>query len=431
MEMIEFFDKVWKTSTERKFFQPILTDHILDESFTAVPFRKHEHYFSIDLTEMFLQHSRKGTKEYAPLSILVTKFIYAGQERSFPFFVGNQLLREIEDYFGRRTVEFSNIPVMGPVPYCGGGLTLFAGLFQVEVEDLTKRLLNFLGKIANVFEVAALAKYLQMAGPLLAGLSELMGGEEVRPLFGRMQKFGDHGPGFSSLKKGYLVYINCPEEDLDPRQLWVKDGQLLVGRDRDSAQHFKDADYLLLFINQRPDRPEYETLPSYTLWEEARDLLWKDAVEMAKFKYMESLQEVRSSPDLNRTDKNVLTINYKTNFDKEMEIYQQSAVRGIRGARTLYRGDTEKVPSPSTRLKDTAYIVGQAKFPGSVEDLILNISRNLYTVPGQKERGKDFRLTREVLSEQVKALKNIADFSKIESDDLCEAIIVAELGGGK
>lgn len=428
MGLKKIIDYMREHPSQRKFCRWIPPERVLGQDVAAGPFVEGKHYLEIELAEMFLRNRRVGTQEFVPLNIFVAEFLYGNQTCSLPVFIGHQLLRDIETYLGKEEIEFSNLPVLGPVPFVGGNVSLFTGLFKVQVDDLAKRFLNFLGQISGIFETTTPLKYLGLAESMLDGLSGLLGGKDVSPVLGRMQTLSPDISRPNALRKGYLVFVNQDEDALDFAHVWVEEGQLCRGSDPNALKRFKESDYCLLFIDQREKRKDYVTLPSHQLLEDARAILWEGNVEKARFKYLEALQAVRSSADLTSTDKNRLALDYQMNFLKEREVIEESQKDVFRGARTLHRGIAAVSLSARGRLKSAAKLTSKANFPASVEKALLDLTDHYEDVPGMAQREREFPLSEQVLNEQMTAIGQATDLRSLDPDELIDAILVTEFG---
>ena len=253
-----------KTPNRPKFYRRLRDDHVLDENWQARVVRPNKAYFEIQLAEMFLHNRSEYGRDFVPFTLVASEFLYGGKRQAFPFFVGNQLLRDVESYVKGQDVNYHNTRVVGPVPYAGDEVALFLALYRVQVDDLARKLLDVLSQIVRVFDVSKLSNYVDVADTLLDGLYSILNFRQLEYRIGYRDVFQDHAP--KVFGDAYLAYINCDESAINADQLWVREGMLQTGASRDSLQPLREYDYCLVRIQSHETRNDYSTLPFHQRW---------------------------------------------------------------------------------------------------------------------------------------------------------------------
>jgi hypothetical protein len=291
-------------------------DHVLDDDAAPEPFRPDQHYFQIRVNEMFLATSRQWFARFDPMVLVVSEFIYDKKVQAVPIVVGPAMLEK----YGQKLpagMILSDTRVAGPHPYKGGRLNLAVVLSQVETVNHARSLLHVLESAAGLSFATGLGAYLPVAGVVLDGLEALLGLDTVKPLMGFRKEFDpDAGDTFTP---SWFALIDLPEGQIDPEQLWVRGGRLLVGAGPDDARPFREADFVLYSIRQHPDTSELEILPFYGLWERVAEAAMKSGKNEGDPNWESARSDMRSlyqtmmlSPDLTTRHAEELADTYVT-----------------------------------------------------------------------------------------------------------------------
>jgi hypothetical protein len=260
------------------------------------PFQRDEHYFQVEVNEMYLSYSREWFSKYDPMVLVISEFTYDKSVQTVPFVVGPMLMKKYAEKLPARMV-FSDTRVAGLHPYRGGGLTLSVVLYRVPVEDYARKLMRVIEKSASVLDFATgLSTYVKVGGIILDGVEALLDLGDTHPLVGLRQQFG------AAFEPGYFALIDLPESEIDRDTLWVRNRQLVQGPNLKNAEEFREADYVLYSITQTSERGDLDTLPIYPLWERVvREATvpsggdyWKNATANMSIFY----QSMVLSPDL-------------------------------------------------------------------------------------------------------------------------------------
>ena len=94
--MGDFLDKLLGREAERKLYLRIADDHVLTGDYSGNALIADQSYFEIRLTEMYLHNRQQFWRGFIPLGLAATDFLYDRRLERVPFFVGNQVLKNIE-----------------------------------------------------------------------------------------------------------------------------------------------------------------------------------------------------------------------------------------------------------------------------------------------------------------------------------------------
>lgn len=288
------------------------------------PFERDEHYFQVEVNEMFLTTKRQWFSEYDPVVLVISEFSYNKQRQSVPFVVGPNLIKAVVEDSGKKLPQgmlFTNTRVAGVHPYRGDGLTISVVLYRLRAEDHLRKLMKVVETAAGALSFGtALGAYLKVGDVILDGIDSLFDLGAIDPIVGHRQEFKQ---GF---EPGYFVLIDMPEQQARNYKFWVRENQLVVGDTLAGAQPFRDADYVLYSIGQIEERDDIDLLPVYPLWEYvaqeaavANDTYWTNAkISMSTF-----YKAMVGSPDLTGVQTDKLLDEYIT----RMEILHKRATR--------------------------------------------------------------------------------------------------------
>lgn len=299
----EHWRRVWETvrqgQTQRWTHFPIDRVQVEGGGELGEPFQPRQHYFVVRVNEMYLAYSRQWFSQYDPMVFVVSEFAYDKKFEIVPYMVGPSMVEQYGQQMPAGMI-FSNTRVAGVHPYNGGALKLTVVLYRVKRSDYARGLLKVVESVTNALDFStALGSYVKLAGAVLDGIETVMGLEDTVPLIGvRDEQDPDAGDQFMP---GYFALIDAPEGSIDRRRLWVRENKLFYGAGLDTAQPFREADYVLYSIGQTTMRSEEQTLPFYPLFEQVIQAAnspdeadWK----RAKATMLTLIQALELSPDL-------------------------------------------------------------------------------------------------------------------------------------
>jgi len=408
------FERLKSSATKPKTYLEIPPANVLDD-YGKEEFVVDESYFRISLSEMFLRDRREYWNEYLPFAVLVGEFSFDDEWRSVPIFVGKDLLKSIEKFIEGHYVEYKNATVLGPLPYKGGGISLFLGLCRLRSSDLAEGMLGIIGDVAHSFDVVGLSRYLDIAAPLGRGIEKIMGMKDVELRFGMRRVFDDSGG--TRLRPGQFAYINCLDGEVLAANLWVKDGSLYYGAGG-PEERFRESDYCLLRIENLPTR-DFSTLPFAKVWKEIKNQVWGNEPLKAEATFLRLSQDMANSPDLTQRHRFDLMRIFKANFEREVELHRESspAHRGAAGS------DQFAVKwSAKDAVQKTLSGTKEMKLPDSTQRGIASLVYIWNDIPHLTQRvSRDYELDDVSVKEQLSALAHAVQVKKPDPQSLLRA----------
>lgn len=265
-------------------------------------------YFQIRLSEMYLTDKRRWHREVAPATFVYTDFQYGGQSVRRPFFVSNALLPEIPLGVEPKTlrVRFANTSVLGPVPYAGGDVDLFVGLFQTTLVDWRQMTFQVLEKIFGVIGPNPVSAYLDKINTLAGDLLAFLGRGDVTCMLAQRQPLGQHAIPAA----GYIAYLRHSEKQIPMEDLQVHEGKLKRKMNGD-LHDFDETDYCLIQVQRLESRNDDASMPFHALWKEARQKALAADTVGAQALMLDCAQQILASSDLTEGDKTRLIAKYQ------------------------------------------------------------------------------------------------------------------------
>lgn len=313
------WDKVTRSESVLYASFSILSSNLLDADKNGEkPILPGESYFEISLTEQFLKYKREHWKEYIPLTLFLTEFIYAGQKDEFPFVVGPDLLKSIQQMEGNENVRFKNTRVLGPIPYRGDNVVLFVGLMRFKTKNWATQTIKLLESVAKSFDSSKLSGYLNIAEPVMAGIEGFFGmGDDMQFRMGQRNEFQDAEIHDGNVfKSGYSVMIREHQDKAKPEHFWVKNNELYYGKNKDNIQPYRENDYILYEISTSDKRNDYETFEFHKHWEKAREAVINKNRQQAEAEYRNLQVKLLNSKDIIEKQKDQLMSLYLSKFEK-------------------------------------------------------------------------------------------------------------------
>lgn len=273
-------------------------------------------YFSIWLCEMHLCEDQAWGVDYAPCAVAISEFAYDGSKLKLPMVVGTELLAEFAELATNKRINFSDTPLVGPMPYRGGDLAFFLGLYGIKTSDAVR---DALSMVASLSAGAGfdLKSYLDLAGLLSDSVSQLLNRGDRVPKLGERQVFNTDKT--AGLTDTYLIMINAPQSKVPFDRLAVDEERLCLRADGAALVPYTQHDYCLLKIIFRSSRGDYAQLPFYKRVEEARQQALDRQPERARWTLIDAMKAIDASPDLIDDQKTDLMTVYQTRFDQLVE----------------------------------------------------------------------------------------------------------------
>ncbi len=239
---------------------------------------------------------------------------------------------------------YINTPVSGLHPYVGSDVVLIVILYRAKHADHLRDLLNIVEKVVGAFDPStALLSYLSIFDVILDGLGAILGGDdETEPVVAVRHNIGV-GDKF---KPGYYALINAPETTIDQERLWMRDNRLCLGDSMETAEPYREHDFVLFNIVQTDEREDVPKLPFFPLWRETQGLATRsDSWQAARTSFQALWRELIFSPDLTQNQKSMLKESFKKELtrlrDEAQELEELAVERGKRGDEDVFSVEAE------------------------------------------------------------------------------------------
>jgi hypothetical protein len=150
-------------------------------------------------------------------------------------------------------------------------VTLYLALCEVGIGDAApKQLLRIVENTAKALDFSpALNPYTKVASLVIDGFKGLVDASGITPLISVRQSFGANMN--IQFKPSFFVLLDDPE--VNPQSLWVRNRQLMQGKDAEHLIPYRDTGYVLYSIvkPEHNKRDDLQTLPFSDLWERVKE----------------------------------------------------------------------------------------------------------------------------------------------------------------
>jgi hypothetical protein len=222
-------------------------------------------YFRLWLSEMFLKDDRQWFKTYYPVVQSFTTFGFGTMPNvEIAQVAGPGRLQDVDAAHLDHMIQL-NYGLTPLVPFSGGKVLIEAGLVAMPMQggDLLQRFIDVAGSVSSLVAVPQLSTALNIAGTVTKVVDQLLGIGDKQMRLGYQDTFvGKGGGGGNDLRPVYIAAIGAPSGTYGEKLLWVKDGALLAGTDANTARPLAAADYMLLRLEIRPERDDWDSLTS-------------------------------------------------------------------------------------------------------------------------------------------------------------------------
>lgn len=266
MALLDFVTQLFQRDAQQLEHIELLNDHCLPATIDAAPVTAGDSYFRLWAVQMFLRRDREWFKSWYPVVQSVTSFRFGSSQSLVDIaqVAGPNHLSNVDPTHLDNVVQL-DYTLTPLVPFNGGIVQIEAGLVAMEVQgsDLLQRFLDVMGNFANLMAVPQLSSALTIAGTVSKGVETLLGVGSKHMALGYQQTFaGAGGGGTNTLHATTIALINTTSGTHMQEGLWMKESVLLYGHDIDSAQPLTGVDYLLLRIETRKERDDWNALTS-------------------------------------------------------------------------------------------------------------------------------------------------------------------------
>ncbi|MFW5830829.1 MAG: hypothetical protein ACOCVA_01170 [Prolixibacteraceae bacterium] len=308
MALSQFFNNLWEKVRQAPTFIPTYIE-FTDENTSSsenLPkeFDDKKHYFMISVSEMFLSYQRLWHQNFSPMVFSVCNFKYDGKTIEIPYVIGPSHLKKFEKRLPKGML-FMNTPIVGIYPWRGGNVSLSLILSSVKEVNNIEKVLNVIEEVSNSLDFSSgIDSYTKIGRVVLKGFDSLLGFEQTNPLLGLNNNFGQAAQ--NPFRPGYFALIRA--DDLDKNKFWVKNKQLCYGDRLETAQPYRDDDFVLFKIGISEIRKDEESLGFYKDYlgiynyiREQDEITEKQLIHL-KRRLTKLAVDIKTSPDLTEQD---------------------------------------------------------------------------------------------------------------------------------
>jgi hypothetical protein len=227
--------------------------------------------------------------------------------------------------------------VLSPLmPFKGGVVNLALSLHAVEGQNQLRSFLKTMGEFAKLLVVPQLSAAIELAGPLSAGLQGLFGQTNgaahlvyANTFVGKSSTSAD---AKNYLRSGYVAVLRAPEPGLDRGQLLVVNNELRVGASLGNNAAFDGCDYLLLRVEVREDRDDFNELPGIkSAMDRALEAIVAAEDAKADAFYRVAVTAALQAPELTRADRRRVIELLKRDFEEAKGGFRPTGLVGGHG----------------------------------------------------------------------------------------------------
>jgi hypothetical protein len=213
----------------------------------------HEAYVSVTLRSMRTVFKRVGRHRVYGTVQSICRLAYQTEgDATFYRVTTPEFLRNVDPEHRDRIILL-NLPLIGPLPYIGGGLELEIGLCSVQAVELTQSYLTLLEELTNAAGVTFTTIARPFIEPLRRGIDLLTDSTATTNL-----EIGVAAT-INPVQNGWYVAIAAPKGSIDLSQLKIdeQDSGLLDSQ----GNPIRDYPYFVFSIDSSNRRDDWSTLP--------------------------------------------------------------------------------------------------------------------------------------------------------------------------
>jgi hypothetical protein len=315
MPILESLRDFFVKKGERLFWKRLPAQQVYD-GYEEEPIENDQAYFVLRVKEMYLQHTRVLWRKFYPMLHGSVKY---GNREDLSV-TGPGQLKELGDSNLDRVINL-NHRIAGPIPYKGDDVTVVVGLYAVPGQDATKALIDTVGKLAALGGVA-LGQALEVTNVVKSGVEGILGMDQTSLSLGVEDTFYKGNP----FRSGLYVGISAPSSQVNLNELWLRDGQLIKGKDPIVGKPYVDYDYMIFEVERRPSRTDWPGLPDIADFNEQFAAVMRDTSldvehKQAKLKdlWPQFTQVVADSPYLISADRAQIEVSVSTSLKERLD----------------------------------------------------------------------------------------------------------------
>ncbi len=296
-------------------------DHV-DITYNAVPMEAGRHYFRLWLSEMYLKSSFKWFSSWYPAVHSLVHFQYDGKMVEVPMIAGSLNLQDVNEKNLDKALRLS-YQMTTLMPFSGNVVEVAAGLLAMQGNNYLNQCIKVLGDFAGMLALPQLSTVMNVATTVANEVDQLIDAGNGQLHLGLHDTFTGKGGGGNELRAGYLTVILATESQVKPGSLWVEDGRLRSGLDKNNTAAFTGYTYMLFRIENREERDDWDALS--TIQEPFRKAIealreGKKGTERAESFLRTSITAALVSPDLTKADRSRVATAMKEEYEAAQKL---------------------------------------------------------------------------------------------------------------
>ncbi len=393
-----------------------------EENYQRKPIVPGNDYFEVRIPETFLRFERAYWKRYAPITVIMLRFLHDGKIRELPFTISSQTLLASFPNDAKNWTEFYNTRVFRPFPYEGGDVELAIALYAVETQNKAKEMFSLLDSLLSLFQAPLASQALQTADTITHLIEKFIGLSMVSRKLSYYQAFQEGSDLPNSFRDQYLIRINADENKITKDKLWVRDGRLHTKLPSGKFQRASEWDYCLTRIHAS-EKTQYTQLPFWKTWKSVRRYITNGNQNMAHNVYAELIRQVTLCTDLTERDRRNLPFLIKAKYESEVGRFNQLNYSSRDTPR--YRSAGRGTISGALGLEQAALTVRRMNFPSQIHQGLKQLSMKWDNIPKLNlvDNGED--RSDELISQQLDYVRTFVSTDGLTPAEIADALTLA------
>ena len=422
--MSSLFDKLKRNANEHTYLGRMELGQVLGENtYKLNPVIAHENYFELRIPETFLHLKREYWKDYAPLTVIMLRFLHDGIVREIPFVISSQTM--LSSFSGDTLAwsEFYNIRALGPFPYEGDDVELAIGLYAVETKDYAGEMFALADKLMHTLQAPLASQAFETADTIKGIIDKLTGLDKVKRKLGFYQAFSEHEGSPDQFRDQYLLQINAGEQQFEKKKLRIQNGRLHVDVGSNELQRFDENDFCLTRILAL-DKTPVSQLPFWKTWQKVRRLVSEGNRHMSHSIYSELLRQITMCTDLTEKDRRNMPFVFKANYEEEIERFSALHDGGVGtlNSEVKYRTAGSGIATGAAGLERSANNLRGESFPSQIYQGLKQLSDEWDNIPALGEPEKDNSISSELLGQQLDQIRRLVHTEDIKPSIIADAL---------
>lgn len=305
MGLVDLWNNFVKPYANRLSYLRIPDYMVVDDHLDGSPLTADSGYFQVFAYSIHLAREREFLSYYVPTVASIVTETSANETREHVRVAGPGDLQRLEASAMGRTIVV-NRPLTPMLPFRGGTVSVVAGLVAYKVKDNLPALIEVVSSVTKLAGGPAAAGTAEAIGAVAKGVGSLftLGDKDLIVSLDHTWSggTGDAGDGDAvALREGYWVLLNQPAGTR--KDLWIKDGQLLVGPTSSQLKPLVGVDYLVLRLATASSRDDWVDFCRDELQRRDEAYEIQGDVEEADRQNKLAMAKILYSPYFTRSDK--------------------------------------------------------------------------------------------------------------------------------